>query len=353
MRSIIRYTLFFSILLTASCLIKPAEPEPEPWNQVEDYFSNTNIRVLHATNDQLYILSDDEFARLDQNQTLIEKRRLELPIRFYGRPAVSDHTFYQLIRNDVDSLQLNFYMTRNPEPVHTIQVDDFLLPGDTRFKGEGDARNTGVYNSLGTQFIIPVIQNPLDYYVFLLFDINLDLQNNTILSIDLAHRIDAVDFPADDNNLNNVKFIDGFYYATSLDGAIRINPVDGSYSTVFEDWILDFFKHEGKIYASKFGNELFVSETNGESFSPLNLSGNNPFSIEMVEIVNQQILSQQNVGFPFSIIQPDFSSGDLLRINSDFTQDFSAYQDIEFFNGQYYLPLFKELYVADELISEQ
>lgn len=335
----------------AACLIKPPEEVPEPWTKLEDYQNNTNIRVLRATPTELYILSDDEFARLNMDNELVEKRRFELPFAFSGRSALSDDSFYQLIRNDSLRLEINFHLTKNPDPLYKIKIENFLATGDAGFLEEGEARNTGAYNDSGSQFIIPVIQVPDSYYAFFLFDINLNASRTEFESVDLARRIN-VDLPAYSGNLNNVRFIDGFFYATSLDGAVRINPNDGTYEKIFEGWMLDIFKFDNKIYATGFGNMLYVSENNGLSFDLVDLSNNQPFQIEMIEIENDEILSQQAIGFPFSVIESDFSDGKELKLNEDFPLDFSAYQDIEYFNGKYYLPVFKELYYGDELITQ-
>lgn len=341
--------LLLALLSSAACLIKPPAPVPEPWMTLEGYTNNTNIRVLHATPSELYILSDDEFARLDVNNELVEKRRFELPFSFSGRSALSDDSFYQLIRNDSLRLELNFHLTKNPDPIERVKIENFIEPGDSGFLEEDKARNTGTYNADGTQFIIPVIQVPDSYYAFFLFDIRLNATKTAFESIDLAARIN-VDLPAYSDNLNNVKFIDGFFYATSLDGAVRIDPSNGSYVKIFDAWMLDVFKFENKIYATGFGNALYVSEDNGLNFESIDLSDvQTPYQLEMIEIVNEQILSQQAIGFPFSLIESDFSSGKAITLNSDFTQDFSAYQDIEYFNGNYYLPVFKELFFGPEL----
>ncbi len=349
----IRLLLLLTIVTTAACLIKPPEPIPEPFTKLEDYVNNTNIRVLHATPNELYILSDDEFARLDLNNELVEKRRLEIPFEFSARSAVSDHNFYQLILNDSLDLEINFHLTKNPDEVEKIKLKNLMQAGDSGFIKEGNNRNIGAFNDNGTQFLIPVIRVPGSYYSFFLFDINLNGTNTNFQSVELAHRIDIDGIPASAGNLNSVKYIDGFFYATSLFGAVRINPTNGSYTQIFDDWMLDFFKYDDKLYATGFGNALYVSNDNGLNFTVVDLSNvDTPFPIEMIQIVNDKILSQQAIGFPFSIIDTDFESGKLLLLNSDFTQDFSAYQDIEYFNGKYYLPVFKELYTSPDLFIE-
>lgn len=350
MRRITALLTLFSVLVISGCLIKPPEVEPEPWTKVEDFLSNTNIRILHTTPNELYILSDAEFARIDANNDLVEKRALELPIRFYGRPAVSDDTFFQMIRNDSDSLQANFYLVEDQNEIYTIQLNDLANPGEFGFRGENEARNGGTYSDDGKQFIVPVIQIPNEYYTFLLFDINLSADKKDFVSIDLKHRIDLEDFPADQDNLQNVKFIDGFFYATSRDGAVRINPNTGNAVKISEEWVFDVFLYENRIYQTLgSGNELLVSNNNGLNFDPVEV-GENLLNLFAIEIINENILTQQTIFSPFRIVDPEFTQTQTLRVNEDFgDQLFGAFQDITFFNGKYYLPVFKELYTADEL----
>lgn len=352
-----RITIFLSFIIivsTTACLIKPAEVEPEPWTKVEDFLSNTNIRILHTTPEELYILADAEFARINSNNELVEKRALELPIRFYGRPAVSDDTFFQMIRNDSDSLQANFYLVQDQNEIYTIQLNDLANPGEFGFRGEDEARNGGTYSSDGKQFIVPVIQIPNEYYTFLLFDINLSGDKKDFISIDLKHRIDLEDFPADQNNLQNVKYINGYFYATSRDGAVRINPNTGSSIQISEEWVFDVFLYENRIHMTLgTGNELLVSNDNGLTYEPVEV-GSELFNLFAIEIINDQILTQQTIFSPFRIVDPEFTQTTAMAVNEDFgDQLFGAFQDIAYFGGKYYLPVFKELYTTEELKTEE
>jgi hypothetical protein len=345
---------FISAILLAGCLIKPPEVEPEPWTKVENFLSNTNIRILHTKGDELYVLADAEFARINKNNDLIEKRPLELPIRFYGRPAVSDDVFFQMIRNDSDSLQANFYLVQDQNEIYTIQLNDLVESGEFGFRGENEARNGGTFSDDGSLFIVPVIQIPNEYYTFLLFDLTLSPDKKDFLSIDLKHRIDLEAFPADQNNLQNVKYIKGFFYATSRDGAVRINPQTGNAIKISEEWVFDVFLYDGKVYMTfGSGDQLAVSEDNGLTFESVEI-GNEVINLFAIEVVNDQILTQQTIFSPFRMVDPTFNQTKLLDINEDFgDQLFGAFQDITFFNDKYYLPVFKELYTAQELLPAE
>lgn len=351
MRPILRTFLIIFIFSVTACLIKPPKPLPEPWTKLEGYVNNTNIRVLHATPNELYILSDNEFARLGLNGAFVEKRTFELPVDFTGRPGVSDHSFYQMILNDSLKAEINFRLTKSPDPVYKIKIDDFKQPGDAAFLPEGEQRNTAAYNDAGTQFIVPVIQIPDAYYAFLLFDIDLNLTNTAFEEVALAARINVEDFQANSGNLNSVRYIDGFFYATSLYGAIRINPATGTYEKIFTEWMLDVFKYDNKIYATGYGNILYVSEDNGQNFVQVDLGGSVP-QLQITEVINGEIISQQAIGFPYNLINAEFTSSKRVALNEDFTEDFSAYQDMTYFSGNYYLSVFKELYFGPEIITE-
>ncbi len=351
MKHITSGILIFLLISLAACLIKPPEPAPIPWTKLSDYSNNTNIRLLHATSTELYILSDDEFARLNLDNELVEKRKLELPFDFQGRSAISDHSFHQLIFNDSLKLEINFHLTKNQDQIYKIKIEDYKESGDAAFLTEGEQRNTTTYNDDGAQFAIPFIQIPNSHYTLFLFDINLNATNTAFESIELAKRINIEDFPAAAGNLNSLKYIDGFYYMTSLHGAIRINSATGDYEKIFTDWILDVFKYEGSIYATGFDNRLYISQNNGLSFESVDL-GENPPKMQLIEVINKEITSQQAIGFPFNIIDSEFTASNPLLLNEDFPEDFSAYQDLEYFNGNYYLPVFKELYYGPSLEKE-
>ncbi|MFT5165909.1 MAG: hypothetical protein ACI8P3_001140 [Saprospiraceae bacterium] len=351
MRPVLRAIFILVIISITACLIKPPKAAPEPWTKLEGYVNNTNIRVLHATPNELYMLSDNEFARLGLNDEFVENRSIDLPIDFTGRPGVSDHSFYQMILNDSLKVEVNFHLTKNPDPVYKIKIDDYKQAGDAAFLPEGELRNTAAYNDDGTQFIIPVIQIPGSYYAFLLFDISLNLTNTEFQEVELVARINIADFPANSGNLNSVKYIDGFFYATSLHGAIRINPSTGTYEKILEGWMLDVFKYDNKIYATGYGNILFVSENNGQNFEQVDL-GEAPPQIQIIAVINDEIFSRQTIGFPFNLIDGDFSTSKRIALNEDLPQDFSAYQDLTYFNGNYYLSVFKEIYFGPEVITE-
>jgi hypothetical protein len=349
---LITYTFCLLVALSfTTCLIKPPEPEPVPWARLEGYNNNTNVRVLHTTANELYILSDDEFTRLNQNNEFVEKRNIGLPFDFTGRPGISDHSFYQITLNDSSKIEINFRLTKNASQLLKIKIDNFKESGDAAFLSEGEGKNTAAYNIDGTQFIIPVIQIPDSYYAFFLFNINLNPSKTEFEEIELVSRINITDFPANTGNLNTVRYIDGFFYATSLHGAIRINPSTGTYQKIFTDWMIDIFKLEDKIYATGFGNTLFVSEDNGQNFVPLDL-GEAPPQMHVIDILQNKIFSQQAIGFPFNLVDANFTTSKRITLNEDFPQDFSAYQDIAYFNDNFYLSIFEKLYFGPEIITE-
>lgn len=349
MQRIILLGLLLTTLFLDSCLRPPPKAEPDSWTKIEGLTTINNIRNIYAAPTELYLISNDEFIRLDVQNNPVEKRKLQLPFRYYGRPGLSENTFFQMIRNADGQQELNFYLTKNAGPIYKIEINDFLGSEDNGFLAVPSSRNTAAYNATGTQFLLPVTQLPDSYYTFFLFDIRLNSNKTEFESIDLAYRIDMPDLPADGDNLINIKYIKGFYYASSLDGAVRIDPVSGEAVKIFDDWLLDFFAYENKIYGTGFGNLLYVSSDNGVSWEQVDMA----IDLEMVDVVNNQVFTQRGTGFPYSMSDGDLETITPLKLNKDFPNDFSAYQDFTYFYGRYYLSVFKELYFATELVLEE
>ena len=350
-----RYILFLSLLLIGlifeSCLRPPPEPEPDPWTKVEGLTTINNIRTLYAAPTELYLISNDEFIRLNVQNEAVEKRRLQLPFRYYGRPGLSEHTFFQMIRNGDGEQELDFYLTKNPDPVYRITINSLIGNEDSGLIAESRSRNTAAYNKTGTQLLLPVIQLPESYFVFFLFDINLNNTKTEFESIEVRHRIDVPDLPADTDNLLNVQYINGFYYANTLDGAVRIDPVNGEADKIFDDWLLDFFEYDGKVYGTGFGNVLYESSDNGLNWSLVQQA--QPVNLEAVDVVNNRVFNQRGTGFPYSLAAADLSKVTPLKQNADFPEDLSAFQDVAHFYGRYYITVFKELYFSCNLILEE
>lgn len=350
-----KLSLFFLITLfitSNACYKKPNNDSPtnsnDTWERL-NLDAENNIRNLFPTSDELYIITDREFARVNNQQELVEYRFLDVSTRVYGRPMLSENTFFRITKNQDNIQQLEFHMTRNPNPTKIVKlpISDFAEDDETLLI-ETAARYTGAYSDDGSMFLLPVMVIPDYTFSFLLFNISMTGSGDTNLSVTFQERIDARLLPADfSNNLVNTRYINGNFYVTSLDGSFRITP-NGSISRIFPTWQLDFFELDNKLYVTGFNNwEFYVSEDNGETWDRIQ---DIQTELRMIEVVNGQVFSQEQLGWPFRLANEGLDKAQEIVYNESFPSiDFSAYQNIVYFGGKYYLSIFKEVYHTDEI----
>ncbi len=343
--------LVFVSVYFCSCLRPPPEVEPDPWIKVEELTAINNILDLYAAPTELYLISNDEFIRLDALTEPVEKRRLQVPFRYYGRPILAEHVFLRTIRSsEAGGQELNFHLTKNADAIAKIQIRDLADEEGKSYLVFDDARSLGAFNSTGTQFMLPVLQLPDGFYNFILFDIKLNLNNTQFESVNVVRQISAPELTADTDNLSNFKYIDGIYYANTLDGAVRIDPLAGEATKIFDDWILDIFPHDGRLYGTGFGNVLYTSTDNGLNWSLVEQT--QPIDIQFVDVVNKRLFNQGGIGLPYSFVKADLSQVTPLKLNQDFPAELSGFQDLVHFYGNYYMTVFKELYFTCDLTLE-
>ena len=335
------------LLAVNACLIKPPEEEPDLWESaLQDPFKNP-IRTIHSSLTQLFAISDDEFIRVDNNNQLLERRQLDLPFRFFGRPSLSDQVFVRVTRQINIGQTIEFHLTKVPGQIKEITFSDLEIETGDILSPEDNARYTGAFNGAGTQFLLPVLNFSKEHFTFLLFDIELDAGNAAFETVKLAKTIHIPDMPNDPGSLNNLKYINGHYYASNLNGGFRISS-NGQYQKIFQPWMVDFFSFDGNLYAVGSGNDIHESTDNGLSWERINAS-DDPSELRFIEVVNDQVFTQRFTGFPFQLADEDFVNAKDIKLNKDFTDDVAAYSHIRYFFGRYYMTVQKELYFTTDL----
>ncbi len=336
-----------SLLTLTACLIKPPPEEPDLWEAVlTEPFLNP-IRNIHTSLTQLYAISDDEFIRLDNNNELLERRRLNLPFRFFGRPSLSDQVFVRVTRQDNNDQVIEFHLAKVAGQQVDITFSELISQTGDELFPEDNARYTGAFNADGSQFVIPTLNFSKDIFTFLVFDILLNSAGSAFESVELAKAIDIPDMQNDPKSLSNFKFINGFYYASSQNGGFRINP-NGQFDELFSTWMLDFFAFDGQLYATGSGSDLHESTDNGLNWNRVN-DLDDPTELRFTEVANEQVFTQLFTGFPFQLSDDDLLKAKDLKFNKDFTADVAAYTNILYFFGRYYITLQKELYFTTDL----
>ncbi len=338
--------LLFIVLTTNACLIRPPEPEADIWIKTLDFETITPFEHMLATPTELLLLTRDEFLRLNINKELIERRPLNLPFRFLGRPMLSENVFVRLTRLDqAENQSIEFHSTKNPTEKVILNLLDYVLDTDENLIIDANPRYTGAFNATGTEYLLPTINfSGLERkYVFLLFSIELDPSKTIIEEVNLKKRIEVNELPAglfSNDGLANIKHVNGFYYISSLNGTARISSNGDLTYPIPQLPIFDFFAQKDTVFAAGFGNDLHLSLDNGATFA----KRDSMTDIQMVETADDLIFTHQANGFPFRLTDPMKMNAKEVSRNMDFPDDFAAYRNIVFFRNEYFITVQKELF---------
>ncbi len=353
MTSRLRVLLLFLVLTQISCLIRAPEVLT-PWEQVANFSTVTPYKNMIATANEIHLITDDEFVRLDKNGKLVTRQPLPLPFKFFGRPILGNFAMARIVRKSAQGNPiLELRSSNNPLEAFDTDfttlddsIDSMLL--DNIFPEE-DSRYSGAFNENSTQLLIPSINFSKNLHTFFLIDIDYNLGGtNGIAAIEVKHIIDIPEIPAANGVLDNIKFINGNYYIVSLDGSFLIRP-DGSYEKLFQGHFWDFFEKGNQIYATERSRALYEGDLNGSNWAIQNDSS----ALQQVEIANGSVFSQQAIGFRFKYSNNDFRNPEDIVHNPEFPNDFAAYRNICFLNGFYYMTIQKEVWRASEILIEE
>jgi len=353
MTSILRVLLLFVLLSQISCLIRAPEVLT-PWEQVADFSTVTPYKNMKATANEVHLITDDEFVRLDNNGLLVTRQPLPLPFKFFGRPILGDFAMARIVRKSAQGNPvLELRTSNNP----TVAFDtDFTTLDDMvdnpvleNIFPEEDSRYSGAFNANSTQLLIPSINFSKNVHTFFLIDINYNLGgSNGINGIEVSSIVDIPEIPAANGVLDNIKFINGNYYVVSLDGSFIIRP-DGSYEKLFQGHFWDFFESDNKIFATERSRALYAGDMSGANWTIQTDSS----SLQQVEVANGDIFSQQSIGFRFKYGSNDFLNPEEIVHNPEFPNDFAAYRNVCYLNGFYYMTVQKEVWRTSEIVLEE
>ncbi len=361
----IRFAKAALVLLTCvfffSCNYQRADPKPDLWYPL-DFETETPIRSLYAGPYELNLVTDDEFMRVGIDGSVVERRAIDLPFYFFGRPIIGQYTFVRLVRGQVfipnppfgDSVVskplMEVHLVKNPsrDEIYKIELED-VDPGEN-LSFEQFARFSGAFNEDESQFLLVTLNNTSTantVHSLYLMDINVNAQKDRINSVSVNRRID-IDLVADTRLVSNVKFINGFFYLCSEYGMWRINPNNGTAAQPFTTWIKDVFQAEGRIYVTGFNDfDFYVSSDNGETFSPMGEAS----GLKFVEVENGTVFSQDFLGTAWKLT-PDLLETELMSVNKDFNDDGALYWNVKYFYDRYYISAQKQLFHSEEVVPE-
>ena len=337
------------VFLSPSCLIKPIAEQADPWDKVIDDDLITPIINLYAGIVEMYAISADEFIRVDGNGDLVERRRIDLTFRQFSRPVLSENVYVRVVRPTEDIRAVEFNLTKVDGEQVVFDLEDINQLVGREVSPEVQSRYGGAFNESGDKIMVPLPNN--DYYNFVIFDIELNGTNSKFNSVTVDRIVEVPDLPYDlKDGLSNIRFVNGNYYATSLNGVVRITP-NGQVEKIFQQWVIDVFEYDDKLYATDINTGLYESEDNGLTWDKID-NDDKPTGVSFAEVVNGQVVTQRFTGFPFDIANDDLKGTETLLTNKDFPDDVAAYNNIRYFRGGYYIAVQKQLWKADDLVVE-
>lgn len=325
----------------------PVDPDPDPvieefvpWDQM-DFVAERKIQNTLGTPFEFYLITEDVFARFSRDNELIEKRPLIADNPLYGKPVLSDNTFARLTENQDNRQILEFHLSRSPLEVRQFIITELELAEEgEHIEVDFNSRYPGAFSDDGVFFLLPTKTFPNHHYTCFLFEIRHTSNHNAFVSVEVVDRIDVPDLPSSDDNLMNVKFINGNYYLASKEGGFRVTPV-GDVDKVLHPWVMDFFEFEDKIYATGFNEfDFHVSSNNGLSWER-NGDGS---ELQMVEVEGGKVFSQDISSTQYRLADTQMAKAQIIRYNEELEDEPASYITMEYFNGMYYMSRHKEIY---------
>jgi len=116
--------LIFILLGIFSCKKDPVAVDRNPWEEISNISLNSTINKLHATDTELLIGTVDNFARMNANKTVTERRELEILRNVYGRPILSDFVFTRVVKNLDFKQELQFHLVKSANQIHRVTADE-------------------------------------------------------------------------------------------------------------------------------------------------------------------------------------------------------------------------------------
>lgn len=320
------------------------------WEKI-DFEAERIILNMHATPFQLFAITENEFVRFDYDNDLLEKRPLPLSNGVKGIPAMSDNIFMRLTTTSQVNQTIEFHLSRNPAQIYKILGDSLKLPNEDFLDIEFLGRRLGAFKDDGTQFLLPAksFSTQGNFYVFFLFEFQLNGTADEFVSVEVAHRIEIPELSADFGNISNIRYIEGSYYVSSKEGAYRITT-DGEYNQIFPQWMIDFFPANDKLYVTGINSfDLHESTDDGQTWERLNQNS----VLKMVEAKGEKLFTQEVEGHVFQLVNDDLLTTSNIDFHVDVeTDNLSNFYAVEFYNDLFYFNVGREIYFTEEIVSK-
>ena len=329
--------------------ISDDEADISPWQMLSDTTQRV-IQNVHGTPFELYVATEDEFLRFDDEGRNISRRPLPAPHGRQGIPALSDNVLARVKFSETDEQVLEFSLTREVANTVTFTPDQFADANDNTVLYNVPANHPlGAFDNDNRRFltVARVFEDNRNHLALLLFDIRQNALFDQFESVDLLARVDLPDQPAQQDRINSIRFVGGNFYVNTLDGAYRMTP-DGEAEKIFSDWRIDLFELNGTLFSTAFNPfDLQNSYDDGLTWERANVNAVPRY----VQIVNGRILSQERRGGAYFVAEDVETKKQILYPEEVNTDNFYFY-GTTYVADRYYFSVDKQLWWTDELLYD-
>ena len=350
---------FLSIIILSlfQCVRVPGEgggdgvdPNISPWTKVDELVSDHELLNSISDADVMRIVSNSEFLVLDKDRKILEKVPFTRNAKNFGTPAMSKNVFARIGGSGTGDQVLEFRLVKNPLETWPFTTEELAGQNEVIIFDEESIAEIGAFNPDGNDFLLPVIRvNSLSGRkdrVFIRFNIELEGSTFRFLNITTDQFIEIDDISSDEGAVSSIFQVGTSFLIASQNGAYRIDR-NGRVSRFSFDWTRDFFRSGGDLYATVEGGQMHVSEDNGLNWDRSNI----PSDLQLVRVSGAELISQKNRGglFDTPIDDENPFETSLMKVNPELEGTVGNNHVFEFFNGDYYFSVGKELYFAPEI----
>lgn len=317
----------------------------DSWDSIE-YKSEAAIHGLFATDFELYVASENSFARLNSNLDIIEKRLFPISNAI---TALSDNSFVRLATNSQNRQVVEFHLARNGSEVHRILVDTLPVPAGNSLEIETLANSIGAFSYDGTLFLMAAKVLPARHYSLFLFSIQQNPSHDSFVSVKMVKRIDLTNLDANaDGVIKSMRFHNGNFYVATQQGAWRITPA-GAATQSFSQWKEDSFIWQGDLYMTGTVDfDLDKSTDNGLTWKREDFGS----ELRQVVVADTSIFTQIVTGKAFQLMPKDFRKAKDIVYPPGTNTASSFFYGLVYFNGRYYFSIDKSIFATDLVPTE-
>ena len=358
---ILKITFFVLTLLSLfQCVRVPGEGggdggdlKVSPWTKVDELVSEHELLNSISDGNVMRIISNSEFIELDRDRKILDKIPFTRNPKNFGTPAISPNVFARIGGPGNGDQVLEFRLTKNPLESWAFTPEQLAGQNEVILFDEENIAEIGAFNPDGNDFLLPAIRvNSLSGRrdrVFVRFNIELEGSTFRFQNVTTDQLIEIDDISSDKGAVSSIFHVGTSFLIASQNGAYKIDR-NGRVNKFSFDWTRGFFRSGGDIYATVFGGgQMFISEDNGINWDRSNISSD----LKLVRISGAELISQSSRGGLFDTPIDDENPFEVsqMKVNPELEGTAGNNHVFEFFNGDYYFSVGKELYFAPEIIA--